>query len=256
MVGENGNKFTNISVNGTITISGANNSSSAIDNNYFVVSGLSVNAGVNNNCIQTTGSNAQSLFLKDISIYASGTGTGVYANNTGVRSSDGKLSFIQGSDIRVSHTGSGDVYCFNINKGNAIFNKVETLTATQIGAVQEGASLKFLNCELEANGTTCIESYGNSVITTINSSIVNKQITANSYGIWLHNVGSTAVLDQCYFDVRDTTHSGSRAVKGVSGSILSYSNLSFAANSTLGSTNNLLDASVTYNLLTNSFTRV
>ena len=255
LVGEKGNKFTNISVNGTITVSGANNSSSAIDNNYFVISGLSINAGVNNTCIQTTGSNAQSLFLKDVSVYASGTGTGVYANNTGFRSSDNKPSFIRGDDIRVSHTGTGDVYCFNINKGNAKFTLVETDVASQIAAVQNGASLTFVDSQLEANGTTCLESYGTGSITVKNSSITNYQTSANAYGVWLHNSGSTATLEGCNFAVIDIVNNGSRAVKGVSGSVLNYTGLIFEKNGS-ANTNNLLDSAVTYNLLTNSFTRV
>jgi hypothetical protein len=257
LVGESSVLYNPITINGTITVNGANTSTNAIDVNYFVLSGLSVIGGDNNACIQTSGSNAQSLLLKDIKISASGsTGVGIYANNTGVRSSDGKLSFIRGSDIIVSHTGTGDVYCFNINKGTAEFTNVETINATQVGAAQTGAKLSFIGSQLQANGATCVESYGTGELNILNSSITNTRIAADTYGIWLHDSGSLAIVDQCRFDIRDTVNSGSRAVKGVSGSIIVYSNLSFAANSTYGSTNNLLDTAVSYYLLTNSFTRV
>jgi hypothetical protein len=257
LVGESSVLYNPVTINGTITVNGANTSTNAIDVNYFVLSGLSVIGGDNNACIQTSGSNAQSLLLKDIKISASGsTGVGIYANNTGVRSSDGKLSFIRGSDIIVSHTGTGDVYCFNINKGTAEFTNVETINATQVGAAQTGAKLSFIGSQLQANGATCVESYGTGELNILNSSITNTRIAADTYGIWLHDSGSLAIVDQCRFDIRDTVNSGSRAVKGVSGSIIVYSNLSFAANSTYGSTNNLLDTAVSYYLLTNSFTRV
>ena len=257
LVGETSTLYNPVTINGTITVNGANTSANAIDVNYFVLDGLSVIGGDNNACIQTSGSNAQSLLLKDVKVSASGsTGVGIYANNTGVRSSDGKLSFIRGSDITASHSGTGDVYCFNINKGTAEFTNVETINATQVGAAQTGAKLSFIGSQLQANGATCVESYGTGELNILNSSIINTRVATNTYGIWLHDSGSLAIVDQCKFDVRDTTNSSSRAVKGVSGSILVYSNLSFAANSTYGSTNNLLDTAVSYYLLTNSFTRV
>ena len=251
----NGSIHTPIYFRGTIHVEGNATGTGAIDANHFAITGLTIVATSNENCIHFTGTNAQRLQLQSVWLNASGTsGCGVYADNTGVRVSDGKLSAIHGSDIKVSHSGSGDVYCFNITKGTADFALVETSGATQIGAVGSGALLAFTNSQLEANGEVCIEAYGTGILTASNCSIVNSN-TGASYGIWLHTAGSTAIIGQCYFDVR-STNAASRAVHGVAGTFLIQANNLFAKTALGADTNRKIDTAVTVTTLASTFTAV
>jgi hypothetical protein len=250
----NGSIHTPIYFRGTIHVEGGATGPSAIDANHFAITGLTVVAPTNEYGIHTTGGNAQRLMLSDVWLTASGTGAGLYAGNTGTRVSDGKKSTVHGSDIKVSHNGSGDVYCFNIQKGTADFANVETSGATQVAAVGTGASLAFTNSQLEANGEVCVEAYGSGTITVTNSTIVNTN-TGVSYGIWLHQPGSIAVVGQSYFDVR-STNSASRAVHGVTGSYLFQANNLFAKTAIGTDTNRKIDAAVTVVSITGTFQTV
>lgn len=221
LVGENGSIHAPIYVFGTITVNGADTTTSALDNNHFSIQGLTIAPGGSNNGIVFTGANAQRLSLENMWVQVGGTGTGILCNNTGVRLSDGAKSRCHGSQIKVSHNGTGDVYCFNIVKGTADFTLVETSGATQVAAVQAGATLAFSQSELDANGETCLEVYGNGTLAVTQSTISNNFGATECYGVWLHDAGGVASVGQCLFQV-SATNANSRAVHGVLGSALYY----------------------------------
>ena len=249
----NGGIHTPIYLFGTITINGANSTTSALDANHFSIEGLSINAPAQQACIYFTGTNAQRLMVKDLWLTATGSqtgstpftnagGYGIYADCTGIRASDGHKSSIHGNDIKVSHNGTGDVYCFKIgsNAGTARvtadFNNVETSGATQVAAVGSGCTLGFANSELDANGETCVEVYGLGQLSITGSTIQNVRTSAESYGIWLHASTSACVIMNSVIDVWDLTssHAGSRAIKSYSGATAGQGGYVFYNNIMIG----------------------
>jgi hypothetical protein len=221
LVGENGSIHAPIYLTGTITVNGSDTTTSALDKNHFSIQGITVAPGGNNNGIVFTGLNAQRLSLENMWVQVGGTGTGILCNNTGVRVSDGAKSRCHGSQIKVSHNGSGDVYCFDIVAGTADFSLVETSGATQVGAVRTGATLSFAQSELDANGETCLEAYGTGILSVTQSVISNSFGSTACYGIWLHDVGSVANVGQSLFQV-SSTNANSRAVLGIAGTAFYY----------------------------------
>jgi hypothetical protein len=221
LVGENGSIHAPIYLTGTITVNGSDTSTSALDKNHFNIQGITVAPVGNNNGIVFTGSNAQRLSLENMWVQVGGTGTGILCNNTGVRVSDGAKSRCHGTQIKVSHSGSGDIYCFNIVAGTADFSLVETSGATQVAAVQTGATLAFAQSELDANGETCLEVYGTGVLSVVQCTISNTFGATTCYGIWLHNIGSVANVGNSLFQV-SSTNANSRAVHGILGTFFYY----------------------------------
>jgi hypothetical protein len=221
LVGENGSVHAPIYLRGTITVNGSDTSTSALDNNHFSIQGITVSPGGSNNGIVFTGSNAQRLSLENMWIQVGGTGTGILCNNTGVRVSDSAKSRCHGNTIKVSHNGTGDIYCFDVVNGTADFTLVETSGATQVGAVRSGATLAFAQSELDANGETCLEVYGTGILSVTQSTISNTFGSAACYGIWLRATGGVANVGQCLFQV-SSTNVNSRAVHGVAGSAFYY----------------------------------
>ena len=221
LVGENGSIHAPLYLRGTITVNGSDTSTSALDLNHFSIQGITLAPTGNNDGIIFTGSNAQRLSLENMWVQVGGTATGILCNNTGVRLSDGAKSRCHGAQIKVSHNGSGDVYCFNIVNGSADFTLVETSGATQVAAVQTGATLAFAQSELDANGETCLEVYGTGILSVTQSTISNSFGAAACYGIWLHDVGSVANVGQCLFQV-SSTNVNSRAVHGILGTAFYY----------------------------------
>ena len=221
LVGENGSIHAPIYLRGTITVNGSDSSTGALDRNHFSIQGLTVAPGGSDNGIVFTGANAQRLSLENMWVQVGGTGTGILCNNTGVRVSDGAKSRCHGTQIKVSHSGSGDIYCFNIVSGTADFSLVETSGATQVAAVQTGATLAFAQSELDANGQTCLEAYGTGILSVTQCTISNSFGAAECYGIWLHDIGSVANVGQSLFQV-SSTNVNSRAVKGILGTAFYY----------------------------------
>ena len=274
LVGQNSTIHAPIYLNGTITISGSATGSGAIDTNHFSLQGLAIVAVPQKACIHFTGSNAQRLFVKDLWLTARGnqTGTtpltdaggyGIYADCTGYRASPASNSVIHGSDVKVSHTGTGDVYCFKIGgQGiaatvSADFANVETSGATQVGAVSSGCLLAFTGSELDANGEVCLESYGSGVLSVANSSITNAA-TGESYGVWLHTAGGAALVTNTIIDV-ESSNANSRMIKGVAGTALFYKNIMIgrATTTPFGEHNKKIDSAVTaVAITTDSFTSV
>lgn len=221
LVGENGSIHAPIYLTGTITVNGSDTSTSALDKNHFNIQGITVAPGGSNNGIVFTGSNAQRLSLENMWVQVGGTGTGILCNNTGVRVSDGTKSRCHGTQVKVSHSGSGDVYCFNIVAGTADFSLVETSGATQVAAVQTGATLAFAQSELDANGETCLEVYGTGILSVAQCTISNTFGATVCYGIWLHDIGSVANVGNSLFQV-SSTNANSRAVHGIAGTVFYY----------------------------------
>jgi hypothetical protein len=274
LVGFNSTIHAPIYFNGTITVSGSATGTGAIDSNHFSIQGLAISAPTQKAGIHFTGANAQRLFVKDLWLTARGNrtgdtpltdagGYGIYADCTGYRASPLSNSVIHGSDIKVSHTGTGDVYCFKIGQQavaatvSADFANVETSGATQVGAVTSGCLLAFTGSELDANGEVCLESYGTGVLSVANSSITNAA-TGESYGVWLHTSGGAALITNTIIDV-ESSNSASRMVKGVAGTALFYKNVMIgrATTTPFAEHNKKIDSAVTaVAITTDSFTSV
>jgi len=221
LVGENGSIANPIYLIGTITVNGDDTSASALDNNHFSIQGITVLPNGSNNGIVFTGSNAQRLSLENIWVQVGGTGTGILCNNTGVRISDGFKSRCYGTQIKISHTGSGNIYCFNIVQGSADFTFVDTSGATKVAVVQTGATLSFVQSQLNAKNEACLEVYGTGILSVTQSSISNLFGSTTCYGIWLHDIGSVANVGQSLFQV-SSTNINSRAVHGILGTAFFY----------------------------------
>jgi len=221
LVGENGSIANPIYLIGTITVNGDDTSASALDNNHFSIQGITVLPNGSNNGIVFTGSNAQRLSLENIWIQVGGTGTGILCNNTGVRISDGFKSRCYGTQIKISHTGSGNIYCFNIVKGSADFTFVDTSGATKVAVVQTGATLAFVQSQLNAKNEACLEVYGTGILSVTQSTISNLFGSTACYGIWLHDIGSVANVGQSLFQV-SSANINSRAVHGILGTAFFY----------------------------------
>jgi hypothetical protein len=274
LVGFNSTIHAPIYLYGSITVSGSATGSGAIDANHFSLQGLAIVAVPQKACIHFTGSNAQRLFVKDLWLTARGNqtgstpltdagGYGIYADCTGFRTSPASNSVIHGSDLKISHTGTGDVYCFRMGNQSiaatvsADFANVETSGATQVGAVSSGCLLAFSNSELDANGDVCLESYGSGVLSVANSSITNAA-TGESYGVWLHTSGGAALITNTIMDVV-SSNTNSRMIKGVAGTALFYKNIMIgrATTSPFAEHNKKIDTVVTaVAITTDSFTAV
>ena len=274
LVGFNSTIHAPIYFNGTITVSGSATGTGAIDSNHFSIQGLAISAPTQKAGIHFTGANAQRLFVKDLWLTARGNrtgdtpltdagGYGIYADCTGYRASPASNSVIHGSDIKVSHTGTGDVYCFKIGQQgvaatvSADFANVETSGATQVGAVTSGCLLAFTGSELDANGEVCLESYGTGVL-SVNNSTVSNAASGESYGIWLHTSGGAALVTNTFMDV-ESSNTNSRMIKGVAGTALFYKNVMIgrATTTPFAEHNKKIDSAVTaVAITTDSFTSV
>ena len=256
---------------GTITVSGTSTGASAIDTNHFVITGLTINAPTQKACIYFTGSNAQRLMLSDIWMTATGVqtgstiftnagGYGIYADCTGYRASDSKNSSIHGDNIKLSHNGTGDVYCIQVGKADGTsrvaldLRNVESSGAAQVGVVSTGCSMSFTNSELTANNEVCLESYGTGAI-TVSNSIIGNNNTGDSYGVWLHSAGGSAIIINCVFSVVSST-AASRAVHGVAGSYYIYANNLVGKSPALADYNAKIDTAITRVAATASLTAV
>jgi hypothetical protein len=212
LVGENGSLHTPIVLNGTVTVQATGGT---LVGNRFSIQGLEIIGGSGNKCINMTGTAPQKLFLQDVWLYASGSGAGLYQDNTG------SGSYTQGHSIKVTHEGTGAVYCFNIVKGYGDFSLVETSGAEQVGAAQTGASLFFRDSELDASGDVVLEAYGTGTLSVTNCVVSNTQ--ANSNGIYLRAAGSTALVFNSIFQIPVGT--GKVVNDGGLGGTLAYNGL-------------------------------
>jgi hypothetical protein len=193
LVGQSGQIHQPIILSGNVTV---NPTSGTLGSNHFSITGIEVVGGTNGKAIYVTGTSPLRLSLQDVWITANGTGAGLYQDNSG------SGTYTHGGPLKVSHNGSGDVYCFDIRSGTASFDTVETSGATQVGAAGPGATLTFNNSQLDANGDVVVETYGSGVLVVTNSAIKNSQ--ANGFGIKLNavaNVAGTVSVGQSAFNV-------------------------------------------------------
>jgi hypothetical protein len=198
-------------LNGYVTVQATGGS---LVGNRFSIQGIEIIGGANNKCINMTGTAPQKLFLQDVWLYASGTGAGLYQDNTGTG------SYTQGHSVKVTHEGTGDVYCFNIVKGYGDFSLVETSGAEQVGAAQTGAQLYFRDSELDASGSAVLEVYGTGTVSVTNCALTNTQ--ADSSGILINASGGTAVIFNSAFQIPVGT---GKAVRGDAGGTVAYSGI-------------------------------
>lgn len=247
LVGEYGTIHAPLYITGTITVNG---SSTNFSDNHFSIQGISIVPPTGSTGIYFTGSNPQLLNLQDLGLVASGNGVGLLMDNTGTV--NGGWSTCHGNNIKMAHSGTGDVYCINVQHGTASFDKLETSVngAEQIATVSNGATLTIYDSVLEASGEVVVESYDGGYLTLVNCRISNINTNVDSYGVWLHNSGCTAVLVDCYFSIFGSTFN-SRAIHGVSGTIVHHAGTVFAPN-----TNRRIDTAVTLNTLSSSFSAV
>jgi len=244
LIGEGSTINAPIYLTGTITVD-ASIYQQGIDDNHFSIQGITVVSPTDSICVHFTGTVPQQLYLQDVGLYASGTGTGLLMDNTD------NTSIVNGNSMYVSHFGTGDVYCIDVQHGFAGFLNLGTsnLGAPQVAVVGSGASLTFHDSFLVASEEIVVESYGGT-LTLLNCRLFNTNSTQDSYGIWLHDSNSTAVISNCYFSIAGNT-ANSRAVHGVTGSNLSHGGTSFAP-----STNRKIDNAVTVNTLLTTFSPV
>ena len=186
LCGENGSIHTPIYVRGTVTV---NANSGTVSQNRIGIFGISISAVGSANALYLTGVNPTNLFLQEVWLQSNNT-----TNTTGgfVQDNTGTGSTTNADVLKISQGGSGDVYCINIQHGSANFNEIETSGATQVAAVQSGASLTLNSSELDANGDVIAETYGTGSLTITNSVLTNTK--ANSNGIQINSAGSTVVL--------------------------------------------------------------
>ena len=226
LVGQNGQIHQPIILTGNVVVQPT---AGTLNNNHFSISGIEVVGGTDGKAIYVTGTFPTRLSLQDMWITANGnSGAGLYQDNTGTG------TYTHGGPIKVSHNGTGNVYCFDIRKGTASFESVETSGATQVGAAGPGATLTFNNSQLDANGDVVVETYGNGVVVVTNSVIKNS--AANSYGIKLNavaNVAGTVSVGQSAFNVPLGTGQAvwldPNATPGLSG-VFAWSGASFYPN--------------------------
>ena len=177
-------------ITGTVTVTSSTGSTVS---NHYSISNLRIVAPTSGHGILFTGTAPQRLYVRDMWIDASGTGDCIYTDNTGSGST------LHLDIAHLTHSGTGDVYCINVTKGNCYITDIETSGAVQVAAVQTGAVMTIDGSELDAVGDVVCETYGTGSLTITNSIINNTQ--ANSYGIKINDAGSTVTVGQCLFNV-------------------------------------------------------
>jgi hypothetical protein len=217
-------------ITGTVTVT---SSTGTLSSNHYSISNLRIVAPSGGHGILFTGTAPQRLFVRDMWIEVSGTGTGdcIYTDNTGTGST------LHMDIAHLAHNGSGDVYCINVTKGNCYVTNIETTGSTQVAAVQTGAVMTIDGSELDANGDVVCETYGTGSLTITNSIITN--IATNSNGIKINDAGSTVTVGQCLFSIPAGT--GSVVYYNPAATLLG-SNFAFASISFFPGTNTTVDA--------------
>ena len=207
-----------IVLSGTVTVQAG---AGTIDANHFAIQGIQITDGGASNCITFTGTNPQRLFLTEVwtQCGTGATGAGIYADNTG------SGSIIIGKAVKVSHGGTGDRYCFNIQHGTASFWGVETSGAVQVGSVHAGAVLTFNDSELDANGDTVLETYDTGTLVVTNSLINNA--AADSFGVKMNGSGGNVAIAQTAISVPLSATGQAVWLEPLASGMLSFGGMSF-----------------------------
>lgn len=216
-----------IILNGTITINGDD---ITLAKNHFSISNLRIVAPIDSPGVLFTGTNPQRLYMRDLWIDASGTtGSCIYADNTGT----GSVCHL--NTAHLTHSGSGDVYCFDAEYGAMYLTDIETsgsnVTVAKVGA-QAGMTID--SSELDATGEAVIEVYGG-ILTVTRSTINNTKI--RGHGIACKTTGSVVTIGDCLFYI-DSSDAAGKAVFGdiETNSLFYYQYIAFFPDSNRGIT--------------------
>jgi len=213
-----------VTLSGSITINGDDNRLSA---NHFSISNLRIVAPIDSPGVLFTGTNPQRLYMRDLWIDASGTtGSCIYADNTGT----GSVCHLNTGHL--THSGSGDVYCFDAEYGGMYLTDIETSGSNvQVAKVGSGATLTLDSSEIDATGEAAIEVYGGILVVT-RSTINNTK--ARSHGIACKTSGSVVTIGDCLFNIHPDA--AGKAVFGEPGtsSNLYYQYIAFFPDSNRG----------------------
>jgi hypothetical protein len=108
--------------------------------------------------------------------------------------------------------------------GTANIDSLETSGANVPAIGVDGGSCNIRNSEIECGGTYAIDVYAGGVLTMATSLITTT--AATSHGIILRSASAVAVIGTTSFRV-PSGDAANRAISGVSGSFLYYTNLYF-----------------------------
>jgi hypothetical protein len=216
----------------------------AIDANHFGLKGIRVVAPVDTKAITCSGTIPCRVYLQDLWISASGTlGGGYYQSNSGT----GTIAY--GDNVRLSHSGTGDIYCVEIVNGNGDFRHVKTFGGPkQVGCARLGAKLAFYSSQLETTGDNILESYNSGILIVDGCYLANS--FSDAHGIRLNGVDSTVYATNCTFNVN--AGSGKAVYSAVS--IPSPYGLYQGGNTFYPSSNTAKSASITKTDLATAFT--
>jgi hypothetical protein len=213
-----------VTLTGSIKIDGGGNS---LLNNHFSISNLRIVAPSSGKGIYFTGENPQRLYMRDLWIDASGnTGSCIYADNTGT----GSVCYL--NTAHLTHSGSGDVYCFDAEYGGMYLTDIETSGSNvQVAKVGANAVMTVDSSELDATGEAAFEVYGGVLVIT-RSTINNTK--ARSHGIACKTSGSVVTIGDCLFNIHPDA--AGKAVFGEPGtsSNLYYQYIAFFPDSNRG----------------------
>jgi len=176
-------------INGKISIDGQ--ALSKVEN-HFSISNLRIVAPDGSYGITTEGSNPQQVFLSNLWIDASTTGACIYAKNNGLAST------CHLNTGHLTHSGTGDIYCIDVQAGTMTITDIETSGNVQVCAVRAGATCTIDSSELDGNNGACLEVYGGTLVVT-RSVITNAQ--ADGHGIALLEPNSVALVGECSFSI-------------------------------------------------------
>jgi hypothetical protein len=173
--------------------------SGTIDANHFGIKGIRVVSPSDSKAITCSGTTPCRVYLQDVWISASGTlGSGYYQSNSGTGTT------VYGENIRLAHSGSGDIYCVEIVNGRGDFRHVKTFGGPkQAGVARQGATLAFYSSQLETTGDNIVESYNSGILILDGCYLANS--FTDAHGIRLNGTDSTAIVTNCTFNVNAGT---------------------------------------------------
>ena len=215
--------------------------SASISENHFAIQGITLIGASGTAVITFSGTFPQRLFLKDVWIIANGNVHGMLMTNTGTGSS------IHSNELKLSHNGTGHYHCLNIAAGTANLDALETSGVGVAAIGVDGGSCNLRNSEIECGGQYAIDVYAGGTLTIGNTMITTSATLSD--GIILRAAGAIAVVGNCTFRV-PSGDAANRAIKGVPGSLLYYSNLFFLPSYTdkisSGITSAVIDSTPTF----------
>jgi hypothetical protein len=178
-------------LNGNITINGQDNN---ITNNHFALFNLRIVAGTNGKGVNFTGTNPQRIYMRDLWIDANGTGSCVYADNSGT----GSIAHLNSGHLTHSAPAGNDVYCFDARAGSVTLTDIETSGNCTVGRVTTGATMTIDSSQIDANNLAACEVYGGNLVLT-RSTVTNTFQYGN--GINLLGAGSLVTIGDCLFNI-------------------------------------------------------